>query len=338
MNELTPLCAATALDPYPYYARLVDERPFYRDEQLGMWIASSARAVEAVLLGEVMRVRPSAEPVPAQIAGTPSGDLFGRFMRMTDGTYHARLKQASLRALDAFASSGLEQWAAECIGAFPERTLEGLMFRFPAFAMARALGLTRERALRAADAARSFAAAFSSEGTQTLLAQVRSARGPLYCAFREAAADVDPQAVAANAASFLFQSCDATAGLIGNTLRALARDRHHDLDELVAYVARYDSPVQNTRRFAAADAALLDTTVPAGETVLVLIAAANRDPRSQRSYTFGFGKHACPGERIACALAAAAVSAVLRRIDPRALRFIRYRPSPNARIPEFAQT
>ena len=49
MPQLDPIAAVIAADPYPFYARLVAERPLYRDEELGMWVASSATAVEAVL-------------------------------------------------------------------------------------------------------------------------------------------------------------------------------------------------------------------------------------------------------------------------------------------------
>jgi cytochrome P450 len=335
MNGISPLSAATALDPYPYYARLVREHPFYYDGDLQMWIASSAQAVEAVLLHEDFRVRPLSEPVPAQIAGTACGDLFGRFMRMTDGSYHAQLKHAALRAFGAFASNGVADWAKACAVAFGQRTLAAYMFRFPAFAMARALGLDEKRAISAAGAARDFSASFSQESTRVLLEEIGFARGPLFEAFGEAAADLDREAIVANAAAFLIQSCEATAGLIGNALRALAADPQQKIETLVDCVARYDSPVQNTRRFAAGDVTLFDRIVRAGETVLVLVAAANRDPRSQRSYTFGVGKHACPGERVACALAAAALDVVLQRVDPAALRFIGYRASPNVRIPQF---
>jgi hypothetical protein len=37
MHELNPLTAATAFDPYGYYARLVAERPMYRDEGRNLW-------------------------------------------------------------------------------------------------------------------------------------------------------------------------------------------------------------------------------------------------------------------------------------------------------------
>src|ERR1700719_3804800 len=59
-----PIAAVTHPDPYPYYADLVAYKPIYHDETLGLWVASSANAVSAVLASEICRVRPLAEPVP----------------------------------------------------------------------------------------------------------------------------------------------------------------------------------------------------------------------------------------------------------------------------------
>ena len=81
-----------------------------------------------------------------------------------------------------------------------------------------------------------------------------------------------------------------------------------------------------------------------------LIGFANRDPAAnphperfdagragRRSFTFGAGPHACPGEALAATIAAAGVEALLRSgVEPaRLARAYAYRPSANARIPIF---
>jgi cytochrome P450 len=157
----------------------------------------------------------------------------------------------------------------------------------------------------------------------------------------------------ANGIGFLSQAYEATAGLIGNTLLALAHLpalRTLPIAEVVREVARHDSPVQNTRRFLAADATIAGNALRAGDGVLVLLAAANRDPTANpdparfdaarsapRSFTFGLGAHACPGEIIAVAIAAAGVERLLLRgVDPQQLAaHFSYRSSANTRIPLF---
>src|ERR1700736_469103 len=89
-----PIAAVTHPDPYPYYSKLAVDRPLYRDERLGLWVASSAAAVTAVLASDICRVRPPSEPVPKAIAGSPAGAIFGHLVRMTDGERHCPFKQA----------------------------------------------------------------------------------------------------------------------------------------------------------------------------------------------------------------------------------------------------
>jgi cytochrome P450 len=164
----------------------------------------------------------------------------------------------------------------------------------------------------------------------------------------------------ANAAGFFSQAYEATAGLIGNTLVALAR--YADVRERVARapaalasvvseVARHDAPVQNTRRWVAAAGVVAGQAMEEGDTVLVVLAAANRDPaanthperfdagrRQRRAFTFGLGAHACPGEAVAVTMATAGVAALLAAgVAPeRVAAAPAYRPSVNTRVPLFA--
>jgi len=89
----------------------------------------------------------------------------------------------------------------------------------------------------------------------------------------------------------------------------------------------------------------------AGESVLVLLASANRDAEAnpnpdsflleraqRRLFSFGIGRHQCPGQQMALTIAAQALLALLR-YQPDLLadagRFC-YWPSLNGRIPRFS--
>jgi cytochrome P450 len=117
-------------------------------------------------------------------------------------------------------------------------------------------------------------------------------------------------------------------------------------------VLRHDPPVQNTRRFVARDGELAGRAVAVGDTVLVVLAAANRDPAlvaepdrfdldraDRRQLTLGAGTHACPGGALALAIAEAAVARLLANgldLEPLATP-VGYRPSANTRIPVFGE-
>lgn len=368
-----PIAAVTHRDPYPYYSRLVAEKPLYRDDALGFWVASSAAAVSAVLGSAICRVRPPREPVPAALQGKPAGELFGRLVRQNDGDRHAPLKRAvsaALGAVDgrraAVASQDLARSLADELRPQddPGRVQE-LAFRLPVHVVATLLGAGRDQLEPAARWTGEMAAGFApgaspgeverasraAAGLRGLLQELPG-DGLLADLFRQAesAGFGDREAIADNAAGFLLQSYEATAGLTGNTLLALARhpgtlervraDPGH-LGEVIQEVLRFDPPVQNTRRFLAAGGEVAGREMREGDAVLVVLAAASRDPEASGRplFTFGAGGHACPGPSLAAIIARAGVEQALAAgVDPGPLaEGVSYRRSANVRIPLFSR-
>jgi cytochrome P450 len=378
-----PVSAVTHPDPYDYYARLVAERPFNRDAALGVWVASGARAVTAVLSDPACRVRPTAEPVPKAIAGSPAAAIFGRLVRMNDGNVHPPLKRAVAATFDAFDAAPVtrasERWAASLareIGrdlpmefAFglsahvlgnllgvPENLLPAVARHVGDYVRCVAPGCPAEQVERGNTAAAELLAQFQSQYQNAATADGDTLFAELVRQARRFGCD-DPGMVIANGIGFLTQAYEAVAGLIGMTLLTLAR--RPDVREQVARtpellaavvgeVLRHDSPVQNTRRFVAEPTAIEGQTLRPGETVLVVLAAANRDPLANpdpdsfnvtrhdaQVFSLGVGPHACPGRRIATTIATAAVAQGLANgfvpelLDPNP----QYRPSANTRIP-----
>jgi cytochrome P450 len=363
------IAAVTHPDPYPYYAGLVARRPLHRDDSLGLWVAASAAAVTEVLTSAHCRVRPAAEPVPKHLVGTPVGDLFGRLVRMNDGAYHARARPAvsvTVAMLDPVTAADEAREAAQTLVAELEPAphsgrITELASRLPAYVIAGLLGLPRavhrEIAAGAGDLVRALApgagAADVVRGGVAVAVLTEAVRSlPRY---RGAGEDA-----IANVVGFFSQSYEATAGLTGNTLVALARHaglrerlaaEPTTLSSIVSEVARHDAPVQNTRRWVADAGVVAGRPMAAGDAILVLLAAANRDPavntdpdcfeagrQDRRAFTFGLGAHACPGEALAVAIASAGVAAMLAAgVAPeRVAAAPAYRPSVNTRVPLFA--
>ncbi|MFF4445059.1 cytochrome P450 [Streptomyces sp. NPDC001502] len=132
---------------------------------------------------------------------------------------------------------------------------------------------------------------------------------------------------------------ETTVNLIGNGLRALLAhpaqlaalraDPDGLIDGAVEEMLRYDGPVQHaTYRFAAADLELGGVTITAGSSVLVALAAADRDPArfaqpgpdvfdirrtGPGHLAFGHGIHFCLGAPLARMEGRIAVRALLER-------------------------
>ena len=169
----------------------------------------------------------------------------------------------------------------------------------------------------------------------------------------------EQEAIVANVIGLLSQTHEATAGLIGNCIVALLgqpgleqrlRAEPGLAAALVREVARFDPPVQNTRRFVARATSVAGVTLRPGDVVLLLLAAAGRDGRvhpqpdvfmlEREGHTptgFGHGRHACPGQGLALVVATAALHYLLARpvaVGQAGLGWT-YRPSANGRLPEF---
>lgn len=323
-----PIAAVTHPDPYPYYERLVAERPFERDERLGLWVAASSEAVTAVLSSDICRVRPPAEPVPKALLGSPAGDVFRRLVRTNDGPEQQALKRMVTATLEGFdAARPSREWARR-LPAEPAV----MAFRLPAYVIGSLLGV--DDLPRLADLVGDFAPALAPGSSPEQVERGREAAGHLLDLFRD-----EDDVIAANRIGFLFQAYDATAGLIGNTLLALSANPGADLPQTLLNVIRYDPPVQNTRRFVAQDAVVAGRALKEGDAILVLLAAANRDPAAQDVFTFGLGPHACPGQALATTIAQAGIEALLRAGADleRLAENVIYRPSANCRIPLFGE-
>ena len=378
---MTPFEAATHADPYVYYLGLRRQNGLLFDADLRLWIASSAKAVEAILGHPDCRVRPLNEPIPPAIAQGVAGMIFGRLMRMNEGQQHLCPRMAIEPALASVQTNSIADIVSRVVETLdnPVENLDELMFTLPVSVIAVLIGLPSSRLQEVARLTRNFVACLSPLSDETQLDEANSGATRLSQLFSallsnddessrflshiwsgcEATGWTDHDALIANLIGLLSQTCEATAGLIGNTLVALHRnpDLIKDMQstpmliaDLVEEVARYDSPVQNTRRFVAKRCTIGGSVLEARDTVLVLLASANRDPSAnpdpdrllvkrtqRRTFSFGSGRHQCPGQHIALTIASEAILAWLHRQPASSARPYRwsYLPSLNGRIPHF---
>jgi cytochrome P450 len=350
--------AVTHPDPSAFYRRLRQGPPLAWDGALGLWVASSAAAVLAGLAHPGLRVRPVLEPVPAALRGTAAGEVFALLVRMNDGAFHAAHKPQATTAATAISLRQVAELAAGMAPGLQERMGPNeLLSLLPVRVMAALLGVPEPLLDGIARQVQAFTRGLAASASTEAIDAASEAAAPLMAYWQQQG---HGPVQAAQRIGFMQQSLDATAGLLGNTLVLLRRQpelaapllrSHEAACALVAEVARWDAPVQNTRRFAAAALTLLDQPIAPGQGVLLVLASANRDAalnehpdafdvqRSRRqSLTFGGGAHACPGECVAIEIVAASLLSMgaRARFDAYFRPLGTYVPLPNARIPLFA--
>src|SRR5215475_9378490 len=375
-----PIAAVTHPDPYAYYADLVARKPLYYDDSLRIWVASSASVVTATLTNGLCRVRPATDPVPKSLLGSPAAEIFRHLVRMNDGERHCPFKQAvsaALASIDApRAAQQSDKWARVLLEEGGSKRQSRISFHLPVYVMASLLGVPEGRLRQTALWMNDFARCVAPSSSPEQIEQGKAAAGHLLETFRALLSREDvllsvlareakrvgrdeTDTIVANGIGFLSQPYEATAGLIGNTLLALAsRPEIRDqvdadpglLHPMIQEVLRYDSPVQNTRRFLAEDGIIAGEKMKAGDAILVILAAANRDQsanpnpdrfdifrKERRIFTFGVGAHACPGEALATVIAKAGVERLIASgvALGRLTETMTYRASANVRIPIF---
>ncbi|WP_081549967.1 hypothetical protein [Chromobacterium haemolyticum] len=351
-----PLAAVVHAHPYPYYRDLAQRQPLYFDAGLGLWVAAGHAAVQAALASATCRVRPLEQPAPPLLGDGGVARTFCLWARMSEAPRHPALKAALNRALATVAGAeagGLAEslardWLARepLNGGLLDRMAQGL----PVLSLAGLLGLPMEdapglvaevAALTRALAADADAEALASGGKALAALQARVAKalprsGGLLAVLRREWTE-EEAALTANVIGLLFQSLDAGAGLFAAAVWyqahgcPLAAGAAADW----AWLAWQDPVLHNTRRFTVGEWSHGGQTVPAGASLLVVLAAAALDPAGPgEGLMFGAGRHACPGQALALEIARGGLAALAAmRPDWKTLTAAaRFRRLSNARV------
>ena len=162
-----------------------------------------------------------------------------------------------------------------------------------------------------------------------------------------------------NLIGLFIQGYDAGRGILSNTLLQIigkdgfVKDDFADkvfIEKSVTETLRFNPPVQNTRRIAAENILIHNTEVKMGQSILVVLAAANRDAQHFKNagmydiernnnaghLTFGVGHHMCVAKHFSVYMATEALSCLFSRYKKITLleKDIPYEPAVNVRLPE----
>ncbi|AKK29833.1 cytochrome P450 [Mycobacterium sp. EPa45] len=154
-------------------------------------------------------------------------------------------------------------------------------------------------------------------------------------AVEESGDQLTEEEIVATCNLLLIAGHETTVNLIANGILAMLRHREHwtalSTDpglapNIIEETLRYDPPVQLASRVAGADMEIGDIRIPKGDIMMILLAAAHRDPAVAerpdefdptrnpiRHLAFGHGPHFCLGAPLARMEAAVALSAVTKR-------------------------
>ncbi|MEQ8858860.1 MAG: cytochrome P450 [Pseudomonadales bacterium] len=337
-------------DPYPSFADWLAEHPIWRDPATGHWVLTRHDDVRSVLKNSTA------------FSSRAMGETGNPLPLLTDDPpKHTQLRKLVDRAFTVRMLRQMEDWvvklADDMVGALPAGApvdiVQDLTIPLPVAVISRMMGIPNARAedfKRWSDALTGTLAGSSLADRekdvmemamyfQSLIPERRDDPGDdLVSAVVNAEIDgqrlTDQEIVGFNIL-LLIAGNETTTNLLGNLLNILVerpdlyerlRAEPARIDAAIEETLRFDPPVQFLMRKATTAMAFHGQTVAPGENVTVVMAAANRDPRSYEQpevfdldrpknhhHTFGFGIHFCIGAPLARLEARLAMRALLAR-------------------------
>lgn len=370
-----------AANPYPFYEDRRREGEVVWDETAQAWLVLSYDAARQVLGGNGWTSNPLANPVVQASVDPLSRDFVSRSMLFADGDDHQRLRGAVrdvfTRSFITNLSAGVESIACALIDHQPADVpfdfMADIALPLPIAVIGAWLDLEPASSRLLRELSPTIIRMLGTLADPDDIAAGAAASAALMAEFLPMAADrrahpnddllsfiaADPQLlleeVVMTAILIAVAGHETTANLLGAGLVTLltpdedgARiaDRVDVCDPaLVTELIRFDGPVQSTARTATVDQLVGGVEIRSGQSVLVVVAAANRDPavfdeaarfrpdrRGPAPLSFGYGAHYCLGAALTQLELSTAVPKILAR-QPVLVDRVQWRDSPAIRGP-----
>ena len=362
-----------AADPYPFYEARRRDGDVVWDNVAQGWLVLGYDAAREVLGGSGWTSDPLANPVARASMTMMAPEFAKASMLFTDGTDHDRLRGA---VRDAFTRStisglteGVETIAAEVIGQAPTGEpfdfMSQIALPLPIAVVGEWLDLDPAQAAALRELSPSIIRMLGTLADPVEVAEGFGAAAALMAEFLPLAADrrahpgddlfsfiaTDPELslddVVVTAILIAVAGHETTANLLGAGLIRLVNEGVDTVDgAVISELLRLDGPVQSTVRTATEDHRLAGADIAAGDSVVVVVAAANRDPavfegpdrfRVGRTgpapLAFGYGAHYCLGSALAQLELTVALREVVAR-QPVISGAVTWRDTPAIRGPQ----
>jgi beta-dihydromenaquinone-9 omega-hydroxylase len=353
-----PFAADVVADPYPWYRRLQAEAPLYHQDALGFWVLSRyddvlAGARAHASLSSAEGIIYTRQPLPMMLTMDPPDHTRLRRIVARDFTpsvvaaWRPLVERLARDAVDRMLQEGTTDAVAAVASPLPILVIAEILgvppedyprFRLWSDQIVESLALNDpndiERATRTVDGI------LSLQRYLTALVEERrrAPRGDLLSRLVQPREEgtLDDSEVFWFSLLLLVAGNETTTNLLGNVLHTLASEPAV-WDELragpdlvpgtIEESLRHDSPVQGFFRTVLSPHVVQGTEIPAGDRVLLLYGAANRDLRRYDDpdafridrnpadhLGFGSGIHLCLGAHLARLEAGAVLTELARRV------------------------
>lgn len=357
-------------DPHAVYEQMLARHPIVYDEANRLWAVYGYGACQQVLTASNAHI-PAQSQANIERMNPHARTILENLVRLKNPPEHARLRPLVSDLFGRMKRVPADE-LLEPLLPTSTTTLEWVDVvckTLPTLSVLRGFGFSEDDNTVLLESAAALCTFMRPEKSAEIVAELNTVAAEVYPrverhltktgVLAEDAGEVTPatrSALVANVIGFVIQSYDAGRGLLSNALlQVLNHGTEHRVDEAylrraVTESLRFDPAIHNTRRVMREDTTVAGQALEAGEAVLVVLAAANRDPgvfeqpqqfdldrfNNGEHLTFGAGIHSCVAKHHVVELTVGALAHLFTRFPNVALldEALAYEPVVNARLPK----
>lgn len=363
-------------DPYGFYETMLSQNPVYWDETNQIWALYSYEGCAAILSSSAAHI-PEINPNNEQGLNERALQISEQLARLSNGIQHDVARETALllfSKMNPIATNEiLEQLLVKDEGKCELDWVNSVCKQLPVLAVLKSFDFDDQDCRFISDTIEQFTKIMLPNKTREQLESINVIANEIY-AITERQLDTSGfynvlvktlsekhqmgekeimSLCVSNLIGLFIQSYDAGRGLLSNSLLQILNGdaiNSAQIQSAVVESLRFDPPIHTTRRVAVEDIVLNDTVIKKGDKILLVLAAANRDPKqfsnpntfdiartnNNEHLTFGIGGHGCLAKHFSVRLATDALQYLFGRHKSVRLldRKIAYEPLSNARLPQ----
>ncbi len=351
---------------------MLDENPIYWDETNKIWAIYSYEYCVEILKNSKAEI-PIVNPNNEQKLNEYSLKILGNLTRLSNGIQHEVSKEIAMQLFSNIKSVDV----GEIISSLIENKIDwvdSVCKKLPILVLLKSFGFGENDCEFISERIESFIKIMLPQKTEEQVKYINEISEKLYSIvekhlsslsfynslliktsnqFNLSTEEIIPITVS-NFIGLYIQSYDAGRGILSNSLLQIIERKTFsnkiEIEKSVIETLRFDPPIHNTRRIAIEDFFIGESQIKKGNSILIVLASANRDPQkfenemnfdverinNTENLTFGIGGHMCLAKYFSIHLATEAIWCLFQNYKSISLleNQIRYEPLINARLPK----